>query len=113
MWADGGYGNEYSNVIVSAPAYAKVTVTAAEAPAPEEPEQPREAQSVTTQMNATMAQLAATVTEPVFGTTAGEWTVLCLARGGYYAKDNAYFSDYYNRIVETVNTTATKVDSKL
>ena len=110
LWADGGYGNEYSDVIVSAPAYAKVTVTAAEAPAPEEPEQPREAQSVTTQMNATMAQLAATVTEPVFGTTAGEWTVLCLARGGYYAKDNAYFTDYYNRIVETVNTTATKVD---
>ena len=110
LWADGGYGNEYSDVIVSAPAYAKVTVTAAEAPAPEEPEQPREAQSVTTQLNATMAQLAATVTEPVFGTTAGEWTVLCLARGGYYAKDNAYFTDYYNRIVETVNTTATKVD---
>ena len=107
LWADGGYGNEYSDVIVSAPAYAKVTVTAAEAPAPE---QPREAQSVTTQMNATMAQLAATVTEPVFGTTAGEWTVLCLARGGYYAKDNAYFTDYYNRIVQTVNTTATKVD---
>ena len=107
LWADGGYGSEYSNVIVSAPAYAKVTVTAAEAPAPE---QPREAQSVTTQMNATMAQLAATVTEPVFGTTAGEWTVLCLARGGYYAKDNAYFTDYYNRIVETVNTTATKVN---
>ena len=107
LWADGGYGNEYSDVIVSAPAYAKVTVTAAEAPAPE---QPREAQSVTTQLNATMAQLAATVTEPVFGTTAGEWTVLCLARGGYYAKDNAYFTDYYNRIVETVNTTATKVN---
>ena len=107
LWADGGYGNEYSDVIVSAPAYAKVTVTAAEAPAPE---QPREAQSVTKALNATMAQLAATVTEPVFGTTAGEWTVLCLARGGYYAKDNAYFTDYYNRIVETVNTTATKVD---
>ena len=107
LWADGGYGNEYSDVIVSAPAYAKVTVTAAEAPAPE---QPREAQSVTKALNATMAQLAATVTEPVFGTTAGEWTVLCLARGGYYAKDNAYFTDYYNRIVEIVNTTATEVD---
>ena len=109
LWADGGYGNEYSDVIVSAPAYAKVTVTAAEAPAPEEPEQPREAQRVTTQLNATMAKLASTVTEPVFGTTAGEWTVLCLARGGYYAKDNAYFADYYNRIVETVNTEAAKI----
>ena len=110
LWADGGYGSEYPDVIVNSPAYAEVTVTAAEEPAPEEPEQPREAQSVTTQLNATMAQLAATVTEPVFGTTAGEWTVLCLARGGYYAKENAYFTDYYNRIVQTVNTTATKVN---
>ena len=110
LWADGGYGSEYPGVIVSAPAYAKATVTAVEVPAPEEPEQPREAQSVKEELNATMAQLAATVTEPVFGTTAGEWTVLCLARGGYYAKDNAYFTDYYNRIVETVNTTATKVN---
>ena len=110
LWADGGYGCEYPAVIVSAPAYAKVQVTAAEEPVPEEPEQPREAQSVTTQLNATMAKLASTVTEPVFGTTAGEWTVLCLARGGYYAKDNAYFSGYYDRIVETVNTTAASVN---
>ena len=110
LWADGGYGSEYPDVIVSAPAYGKVTVTAAGAPTPEEPEQPRESQSVTTQLNATMAKLAATVTEPVFGTTAGEWTVLSLARGGYYAKDNQYFTDYYNRIVETVNTTAASVN---
>ena len=110
LWADGGYGSEYPDVIVSAPAYAKVTVTAAEAPAPEEPEQPRQSQSVTTQLNATMAKLASTVTEPVFGTTAGEWTVLCLARGNYYAKDNSYFTDYYNRIVETVNTEAAKIN---
>ena len=105
LWADGGYGNEYPDSIVSAPGYAKVTVTAAETS-----EQPREAQSVTTQLNATMAKLAATVTEPVFGTTAGEWTVLSLARGGYYAKDNAYFTDYYDRIVQTVNTTAASVN---
>ena len=106
LWADGGYGNEYSDVIVSAPAYAKVTVTAAEAPAPEEP---REPQSVSDVLNATMAQLASTVTAPVFGTTAGEWTVFSLARGNYYTKDNAYFTDYYNRIVETVNETAASV----
>ena len=110
LWVDGGYGNEYSEAIVSAPGYAKVTVTAAEEPAPEEPENPREPQSVSSVLNATMAQLAATVTEPVFGTTAGEWTVLSLARGNYYAKDNAYFTDYYNRIVETVNTTAASVN---
>ena len=105
LWADGGYGNEYPDSIVSAPGYAKVTVTAAESS-----EQPREAQSVTTQLNATMAKLAATVTEPVFGTTAGEWTVLSLARGNYYAKDNAYFTGYYDRIVQTVNTTAASVN---
>ena len=110
LWVDGGYGNEYSEAIVSAPGYAKVTVNAAEEPAPEEPENPREPQSVSSVLNATMAQLAATVTEPVFGTTAGEWTVLSLARGNYYAKDNAYFTGYYDRIVETVNTTAASVN---
>ena len=108
LWADGGYGCEYPDVIVNAPAYAKVTV--AGAPGSTEPEQPRVAQSVTTQLNATMAQLAATITEPAFGTTAGEWTVLSLARGGYFAKDNAYFTDYYDRIVATVNTTAASVN---
>ncbi len=110
LWADGGYGCEYPDSVVSSPAYAKVTVNAAEEPAPEEPEQPGEAQDVSTVLNATMAQMAATVTEPVFGTTAGEWTVLSLARGGYYAKDNAYFTDYYDRIVTTVNETATSVN---
>ena len=108
LWVDGGYGNEYSEAIVSAPGYAKVTVTEKEEePAPEAPRQP---QSVSSVLNATMAQLAATVTEPVFGTTAGEWTVLSLARGNYYAKDNAYFTGYYDRIVETVNTTAASVN---
>ena len=108
LWVDGGYGNEYPDAIVSAPGYATVTVTEKEeAPAPEEP---CESQDVSAVLNATMAQLAATVTEPVFGTTAGEWTVLSLARGNYYAKDNAYFTDYYDRIVETVNTTAASVN---
>ena len=58
----------------------------------------------------TMKKLAETVTAPVYGTTAGEWTVLCLARGGYFEKDNPYFTDYYERIEETVNTTAKKVN---
>ena len=57
-----------------------------------------------------MAQLATTVTAPKFGTNAGEWTVFGLARGGYFAKDNAYFTDYYNRIVETVNELASDVN---
>lgn len=75
-----------------------------------EQEAPREAQDVSAVLNATMAQLAATVTEPAFGTSAGEWTVLSLARGEYFNKDNVYFTDYYNRIVETVNTTAASVN---
>ena len=104
LWADGGYGVEYPDSIVSAPGYAEVTVTAAES------ETPREAQDVSEVLDATMAQLAATVPEPAFGTDAGEWTVLSLARGNYYAKGNKYFTDYYDRIVETVNTTAASVN---
>ncbi|MBP3560051.1 MAG: hypothetical protein J6K49_05235 [Clostridia bacterium] len=73
-------------------------------------ETPREAQDVSAVLNATMAQLAATVSEPIFGSTGGEWTILSLARGEYYTKDNAYFTDYYSRIVETVNTTAASVN---
>ena len=101
LWVDGGYGNEYSDSIVSAPGYAEVTVASAA---------PRQAQDVSNTLNATMAKLAETVKEPVFGTNAGEWTVLSLARGDYYAKDNFYFTDYYNRIVETVNQTAASVN---
>ena len=108
LWCNGGKGIDAAfGSIVSSPAYAKVTVSADEEP---EPDVPREAQDVSAVLDATMAKLAATVTEPVFGTNAGEWTVLSLARGGYYAKDNAYFSDYYDRIVETVNTKAASVN---
>ena len=103
LWCNGNYGIDSDpENIVSSPAYATITVAA--------PEAPRQPQDVSTVLNATMAKMAATVTAPVFGTTAGEWTVFGLARGGYYAKDNAYFTDYYDRIVETVNTTAAKVN---
>ena len=108
LWCDGGEGiDNAAGAIVSSPASATVTVTAKEAPAPE---QPREPQSVGAVLNATMAKLADTVTEPAFGTTAGEWTVLSLARGEHYARDNAYFTDYYDRIVATVNETAASVN---
>ena len=108
LWCNGNYGIDADpENIVSSPAYATITVTAKENPTPEQPRQPQDVSAV---LNATMAQMAATVTEPAFGTTAGEWTVFGLARGGYYAKDNAYFTDYYDRIVETVNTTAAKVN---
>ena len=102
VWCEGGYGAENPYDIVSAPACAAVTVTA---PAVETP-----AYDVNTVLTDTMAKLAATVTAPAFGTNAGEWTVLCLARGGYFAADNAYFTDYYARIVETVNTKAASVN---
>ena len=61
-------------------------------------------------LNNTMAQLAATVTEPNFGTNGGEWSVLSLARGGYYATGSQYFEDYYTRIAETVKEKAASVN---
>ncbi len=91
--------------IVSAPAFAKLVIEGDEAS-----ETPREPQDVSAVLNATMAQLANTVTAPSFGTNAGEWTVFSLARGEYFDKNNAYFTDYYNRIVETVNETASSVN---
>lgn len=100
------------------PTMENLTATAEEVAAAEaaltpqsEPDQPspNQGQDVSTVLNETMAQLAATITEPTFGSTGGEWTVLCLARGGYYEKDNAYFTSYYDRIVEYVNETAASV----
>jgi len=70
----------------------------------------RQAQDVSGVLNATMAELTTTVIAPEFGTNAGEWTVFGLARGNYYTKDNAYFTDYYDRIVATVNETAAQVN---
>ena len=118
VWCDGAIGTDdgthgscehysetYEPCIVSAPAYAKVTVTGET-----EPEKPRQPQDVSEVLNATMSQLAATVTEPAFGTNAGEWTVFGLARGNHFAKDNTYFADYYDRIVATVNETAAELN---
>ena len=118
IWCEGGHSEDESThsgcdyylengepCIVSSPAFAKVTVTGAAAQ-----EQPRQPQSVSTILNDTMAQLAATVTEPAFGTNAGEWTIFALARGGYYANNSQYFADYYDRIVEYVNTEAAKIN---
>ena len=75
-----------------------------------EDETTRVAQDVSGVLNATMAKLASTITAPAFGTNAGEWTVLSLARGEYFEKDNAYFTDYYDRIVEYVNEQASSVN---
>ncbi|MCR1821939.1 Ig-like domain-containing protein [Terrisporobacter muris] len=42
-----------------------------------------------------------TVPEPAFGTNAGEWTVLSLARGNISVPQN-YYEDYYKRIEQIV-----------
>lgn len=68
---------------------------------------PATPQDVSAVLNATMAQLAETVTAPAFNK---EWTVLSLARGGYYAPDDQYFTDYYKRIVDYVNEKAASVN---
>ena len=70
----------------------------------------RQPQNVSEVLEATMTQLAATVTEPNFGTNAGEWTVFSLARGNHFPKEHTYFTQYYERIVEYVNTTASSVN---
>ena len=121
IWCDGDNGSDDGThggceyclqtgepCIVSAPAYAKVTVIGQEKP--EEPAGPREPQDISTILNATLAMQAATVAEPAFGTNYGEWTVFGLARGGYFANDSKYFADYYDRIVEYVNATAAEVN---
>ncbi len=119
IWCDGGMGIDdgFTHTtcdhfletgepcIVSSPAFAKVTVAGAAAP-----ETPRQPQDVSAVLNATLAMQATTVAEPSFGTNYGEWTVFGLARGGYYANDSQYFADYYERIVEYVNTTAAEVN---
>lgn len=60
-------------------------------------------------LNSVMAALASSVPEPQFGTTGGEWTVLSLARGGYYTADSTYFNAYYDRIVGKVAELAASV----
>jgi len=72
--------------------------------------EPRTAQDVSAKINTVMSSMATNVPAPAFGTSAGEWTVLTLARGEHFEQGNAYFEDYYNRIVETVKTTAASVN---
>ena len=43
-------------------------------------------------LSAALAQQAAAVPSPGYG---DEWTVLGLARGGYFAVDSDYFAHYY------------------
>lgn len=85
-------------------------VDAAEKTLTEKTEMSAQPKDVKAILNATMAQLAASIPEPAFGTTAGEWTVLALARGGYFEADSDYFASYYDRIVAEVQKLAAQVN---
>ena len=73
-------------------------------------EAPKQNVDYETAMNETMAQLMVNVPAPAFGTNAGEWTVLTLARGGYLPLDDPYFEGYYQRVVQTVKDTTASVN---
>ncbi len=73
-------------------------------------EAPKQNVDYETALNETMAQLKVNVPAPAFGTNAGEWTVLTLARGGYLALDDPYFEEYYQRIVQTVKDTTASLN---
>lgn len=73
------------------------------------PEVPAEPQDVSAVLHQAMEQLATKVTTPNFGTSAGEWTVLGLARGGFYEANAPYFQEYYDRIVVAVDEKASKI----
>ena len=72
-------------------------------------EQVRQPQDISEILADTLAQLAIKVPEPTFGTLVGEWTVLCLARGDYFTKDDPYFAGYYSRIEAAVQENASSV----
>jgi len=61
-------------------------------------------------LNDVLLCMSETVKEPNFGTNFGEWSVISLARGSFYSRDDKYFSDYYDRISEAVNITAASVN---
>lgn len=61
-------------------------------------------------LESTLAYLADTYPAPSFGADGGEWTVMTLARGGYYAEDSEYFTAYCDRIADAVSETAESVD---
>ena len=65
------------------------------------PSGPTTTLDISAQMAATFALMVKTVPEPGYGTSAGEWTVLTLARGGY-AVPEGYYRGYYDRVVNIV-----------
>lgn len=58
--------------------------------------------SVETAINETAAYMCNNVTEPTFGTLAGEWTILSLARAGYNVPEG-YYDGYYDKVLAKLN----------
>lgn len=92
----------------------KATIQATQKPVAQPTQKPTEpvvsGQNVSGILNTVLSTLAQNVPEPTFGTLVGEWTVLCLARGQHYEKNDAYFSDYYKRIEQVVAEKASSVN---
>ncbi|MCC5909122.1 MAG: leucine-rich repeat protein [Clostridiaceae bacterium] len=53
------------------------------------------------QLNKNLDYIYETVDNPTFGTGAGEWSILCLARGGYQVEEG-YYALYYENVEEEV-----------
>ncbi|MCC5909121.1 MAG: S-layer homology domain-containing protein [Clostridiaceae bacterium] len=53
------------------------------------------------QLDRNLEYLYETIDNPTFGTGAGEWSILCLARGGYQV-DEGYYALYYENVEEEV-----------
>ncbi len=63
-------------------------------------------------LDTTLAFMADFVSEPSFGTGAGEWTIISLARGGY-AVPQGYYEGYLERVGLEVAELMEKYDGKL
>ncbi len=96
VWCDGAEGIDAGvGDIVSSPASAAVIVSG-------DTDDSEDSAAYQPILNNTLAQLAVTVSNPTFGTGGGEWSVLSLARGGYFAIDDPYFETYYSNVEKTV-----------
>ena len=96
VWCDGAEGIDAGvGDIVSSPASAAVIVSG-------DTDDSEDSAAYQPILNNTLAQLAVTVSNPAFGTNGGEWSVLSLARGGYFATDDPYFETYYSNVEKTV-----------
>ncbi len=69
-----------------------------------------DSQNTDTILENVLSEMTKTVTQPDSDAVSCKWSMMCLARGDYYSTDDKFFKDYYDRIVETVNITASSVN---